>query len=472
MPFLLLLILTLICIQGKWPNPLGWNSPLVVSAVTWGSMAVLVIAAGLVALRASRRLHQDPDQRGLLLRHYGKLRRYHGYTLITVFIATLYLGGWGWAVKHIASLIPGVELLILTPFLGGLVLSWALFYNIELAAHETNPLPHDSGLFIGRWTYVLLQLRQNLLLVFPPLLLLLIQQTVFWAFPSLQDSTVFLPIFAVALLAAIFIGIPFVLRLLLGLKPLPEGPLRERLLATSRRLRFRCNDILLWNTRNAMANAMVTGPLPILRYVVLTDRLVRDMTPDEVEAVFGHEMGHVKHHHMLFYFGFLVGSLVVLAGAWEGLRLFVDTYLASRVPQVNDWLQNSEFLGLLPMVALLATYVFVVFGFLSRRCERQADIYGCRAVSPQTFIEALEKVARLNGISRDRPGWLSSWQHSTIARRVEFLQNMCVDPALEPRFQRRVRFIKWSMVFTLVSVIAAVYTLLGGETVMNILARL
>jgi STE24 endopeptidase len=472
MPFLLLLILTLICIQGQWPNPLGWQSALVASALTWGSMAVLVVAAGLLALRASRNLHRDPDHRASLLRRYGKLRRYHGYALIAFFLAALYLGGWGWAVKETAHLVPGVELFILMPFLTALVLSWALFYNIEKAAHEASPLPCDAEPFLGRWSYVILQLRQNLLLVFPPLLLLIIQQSVFLLFPSLQSNDVFLPLFAIALLAAIFIGIPFVLRLLLGLKPLPEGPLRDRLLATSRRLRFRCNDILLWNTRNAMANAMVTGPLPILRYVVLTDRLVREMTPDEVEAVFGHEIGHIKHHHMLFYFGFLVGSLVVLAGAWEGLRLLVDTHLAAWVPHINDWLQSSEFLGLLPMIVLLATYVFVVFGFLSRRCERQADIYGCRAASPQTFIEALEKVARLNGISRDHPGWLSSWQHSTIARRVEFLEKMCADPGLEPRFQRRVRFIKWSMVGTLVGVIAAVYTLLGGQTVMNILARL
>ena len=50
---------------------------------------------------------------------------------------------------------------------------------------------------------------------------------------------------------------------------------------------------------------------------------------------------------------------------------------------------------------------------------------GGRGLCPtgiRTFIDALEKVARLNGISRDRPGWLQSWQHSTIARRVEFLQ--------------------------------------------------
>ena len=49
----------------------------------------------------------------------------------------------------------------------------------------------------------------------------------------------------------------------------------------------------------------------------------------------------------------------------------------------------------------------------------------------QTFIQALEKVALLNGMSRDKPGFLQSWQHSTIARRVGFLHSLLTDPWAE-----------------------------------------
>src|SRR5262249_1764559 len=59
-----------------------------------------------------------------------------------------------------------------------------------------------------------------------------------------------------------------------------------------------------------------------------------------------------------------------------------------------------------------------------------------------TFIRALEKVAAVNGISRDRPGFLQSWQHGSIGRRIEFLQRMLLDPGLERRFQRRVFLFK------------------------------
>ena len=133
---------------------------------------------------------------------------------------------------------------------------------------------------------------------------------------------------------------------------------------------------------------------------------------------------------MLYYLSFLLLSLTVLG---LGMKDFLPEELSI----------ERQDLAVIPLVGALGAYIFLVFGFLSRRCERQADIYGCRAVSCgqtdclghtaetelvprgrglcptgiRTFIDALEKVAFLNGISRDRPGWLQSWQHSTIARR-------------------------------------------------------
>ena len=61
----------------------------------------------------------------------------------------------------------------------------------------------------------------------------------------------------------------------------------------------------------------------------------------------------------------------------------------------------------------------------------------------RTFIQALERVADVNGIHRKRPGWLQSWQHSTIARRVAFLEGVLANPLAERHFQKRVRLIKW-----------------------------
>ena len=198
-----------------------------------------------------------------------------------------------------------------------------------------------------------------------------------------------------------------------------------------------------------MANAMVTGVLPWARYIVLTDRLIYELSPEELESVLGHEIGHVKHHHMFFYTLFLLGSLVTLGVLWQACENLLkstrmDQFLHEQAPFLRDW--SWELFAAFPPLVLGGLYLYLVFGFLSRFCERQADIFGCRTVSSQVFISALEKVAVLNGIDREKPGWFSSWRHPTIARRVDFLQQLGGRPRLgKPRFQRRLGIIKWSM---------------------------
>jgi Zn-dependent protease with chaperone function len=271
---------------------------------------------------------------------------------------------------------------------------------------------------------------------------------------------------------------PWVLRLVLGVRPLPPGPLRDRLEATARRLRFRYSDILLWDTRGGVANAMVAGPIPWVRYVFLSDRLLDQLTPDEVEAVFGHEVGHVRHGHLLYYMAFMVLSLMLLIGLWTlGLQLVFGESSASEMAGAWETWRDG------PAMLLMGAYVFVVFGFLSRRCERQADVYGCRAVSCpaatctghapdvalapagrglcptgiRTFINALNKVADLNGISRRKPGWLQAWLHASIGRRVDFLEQLMTDRALEARFQRRLGLLKWGLLLGLGAALAALF---------------
>src|SRR5262249_49185482 len=151
----------------------------------------------------------------------------------------------------------------------------------------------------------------------------------------------------------VFTCMPWIVRGILGLKPLPDGLVRERLLALSKRLHFRFSNVLLWNTRGGIANGMVVGLFPFLLYVVLTDRLVREMTTEEVEGVFGHEVGHVKHRHMFYYLGFLMISLAVVTQAWEALDLEKLLHLESR-----------KDLAVLPLVGLLGMYIFLIFGFI------------------------------------------------------------------------------------------------------------
>jgi len=479
MPFLLLLFLTLVCVPDEWPAPWGVLASPAVSAGLTG-LGVLLVAgfARAIAAGATRRLTLNPGHRVRVLRRYGRLRTYHIFVLIAVYAVSLYVLGWGWTVQQFcgsgAQMLPGAEVLILAPFLAGLVLSWVAFYDAERALHYADE-SESVERYWSRGAYVTFHVRQNLALVLAPLLLLLLMKGLRRLFPENEEEPWewwLITLASVALFLSVFVGMPWLLRLALGLRPLPPGPLRDRLEATADRLHFRCSNILAWNTRGGVANAMVAGVVPWVRYVLLTDRLMSELTPDEVEAVFGHEVGHVKHHHMLYYLGFLLVSVVLVGVLWHWLAVYLHF----------DDRKDATLQGL-PLVTMLGAYIFVVFGFLSRRCERQADVYGCRAVSCaqtaccgheegvelaprgrglcptgiRTFIEALEKVARLNGISRDNPGWLWSWQHSTIARRVEFLQSVLADRSLERRFQRRVALVKWGLFLGLLAVLAVLF---------------
>jgi Zn-dependent protease with chaperone function len=506
MPFFLLLLLALACFPERWPQPLAWvgipdGDPWLFAALTWGGVLLLVADAAEIAWRTRHDLSCSPLLREETLHRFAVWRQYHGYALYLFFELAVFVCGWGWTVQTWLTpadsglMWPGAELLVLAPFFVPLACSWFFYYDAERAAHRTGPPSEALQPFWGRGAYVGFHLRQNLALIAAPLVLLLADKGLRRALPPGQYDWIFTTLSAV-LLVTVFVGLPWILRLALGLRPLPPGPMRDRLERCARRLHFRCSNILLWNTHGGVANAMVAGIVPWLRYVLLTDRLLAELTPDEVEAVFGHEIGHVKDRHMFYYLGFVILSVTVVAGLWRLAANYLIAAPPLPEPAVN-WVAAPEFfmapepppappandwdLEVVPLFTLAGTYIFVVFGFLSRRCERQADVFGCRAVSClqkdcaghrseevlaphgrglcptgiRTFIAALEKVAHVNGINRSRPGWLQSWQHSTIARRVEFLQRVLADPGLEPRFQRRVGLVKWGLLLALAATLCA-----------------
>jgi STE24 endopeptidase len=452
MPFLLLFLLTLTCLQPEWPAPPDWLGATGCIAVTWAGVLLFWLWAALWTHGNRRRLLDDPMHRGHWMRRFAAGRGNHFFALLGFFLVALFLG-WGWIVKaheETSRPLPGLELLLLTPLVMGLVGSWALFYPMERAAHDVSLYP-DNEQFLSRWAYVGLQARHNLLLVVPPLALLCAKEVFFHFFPDLEQAGESVMLLSVGLLAAAFICMPLVLRIFLGLRSMPPSPLRSRLEATGRRLHFRFADILLWNTRGTVANAMVTGVVPWVRYVVVTDRLCETLTEEEIEGVFGHEVGHIKHHHIFFYLLFIFASLIALGGlihladaAFD--REAVKEWIAGATPSLLEFVRNLKYYVLLPILGLFAFYIFIVFGYLSRRCERQADIYGSRTTTLDAFISALEKVALINGIPRDRPGWLWSWQHGTIGQRVAFLEKMKGDTTVEKDFQRNLSFLKWGVV--------------------------
>jgi hypothetical protein len=331
-------------------------------------------------------------------------------------------------------------------------------------------------------------------MVFLPVLLVIVQLGVLRVYPSLLDS-VWAKLAAFAGLFVLILFIPSLVPLVLGLKKMRPGPLRDRLEAAAKRVGVRYRHLYVWDTRGNLATAMVTGLVPRFRQIVFTDLLLQTLSEDEVEAVFGHEVGHVRHGHLLYYAVFLLLSFLTLGAGYRLVELGMGRVLL-----------DQQALLVLSVVAT-GCYLFLVFGFVSRRCERQADVFGCKAVScadPQcsghgpdtplvargkalcrtgvgTFVRALERVEEINGAARGavaaaRRGlfgrmagllrfvgvWLGTWQHSTIAKRVAFLRTLAEDPKRERRFQWRVTALRWGLLVVLVAGVVWVAARNGG----------
>ena len=216
--------------------------------------------------------------------------------------------------------------------------------------------------------YVLFVPRHHALLVFMPVGLTIAQFGLVRQFPELLAR----PEAKVAALAFVFLfilAVPSLVPLVLGLRKMPAGPLRSRLERAAGRLGVRYHDLYVWDTRRNLATAMVAGLVPQVRNIVFTDLLLESLTEDEVEGVLGHEAGHVKHGHLLYYAVFLLLSFLTLGAVYQLVGQAVGA----------AWLPNDLALAL----ALVTTgaYLFLVFGVVSRRCERQADVFGCKALS-------------------------------------------------------------------------------------------
>ncbi len=500
MPILLILLVTAACLELPWPAPpagLSAGRAVALSAVV---TTLPVLLAATLSRWVALTLARDPNRRPEVLHGYIRGRRWLSFGMIAVAIGVIVGCGWGWAIWHtlavqhngVNQLIPGAEALVPLPYILMLLGCWAAYHRAEMALHRTAPPEVAARRF---WTlpgYVLFHARQLALLVLFPVALFAAQQGLSRWFPVTVRSVLYQFVAAAGgVLLVIFL--PRRVKPLLGLKRLPAGPARDRLEATARRVDCRLTDLLVWPTRGAVANALVIGVTPWARYVILTDRLMENLQPDELDAVFGHEAGHVNRGHIGYYAGFFVLSAAVATAAVIGAEQLFDywgwTVSAGHRP---GW-QAA------PPVLLMCAYVFVVFGLVSRRCERQADVYGARAGScgdpwcdghtaetiqplgdrhicrtgTLSLVQALGKVAALNGL--DNPGvplglwakaWsrLRAWQHGPVGDRVEFLMRLADDPALADRYDREVGQFRWMVLGLLLAALLILGTAVGwGE---------
>jgi Zn-dependent protease with chaperone function len=249
-------------------------------------------------------------------------------------------------------------------------------------------------------------------------------------------------VLAIGGIVLLYVFLPVALRYIWKTRRMEDGPLRRRLADLCRRADMPCSDILVWDTFGGhVVNACVTGITRFARYVMVTDALMDALDPLEIEAVFAHEIGHVKRHHMswyvLFALAFVAGLLV-----FDPAELEFSAGLA------------GELVSLDTLVLLVATTLYwgLGFGVLSRRMELESDLYAAELVGePTAFVSALERIAFFSGRARSA----GNWRHFSIAKRTQFVLDCAGDPAKAARFKRRMRLVRAVLVVLAVAGVVA-----------------
>lgn len=213
-----------------------------------------------------------------------------------------------------------------------------------------------------------------------------------------------------------------ILPLFYKLTPLEDGPMKDAILAQCARVRLHVNGIFQFDlSRNTKkANAGFTG-IGKARRIILGDTLVKEFTPDEVETVFAHELGHYKYRHVTI--GIVAGIVSTFLGLYVASVLHARSLAWFGIPAVTD-------IAGLPLLALwLAVFGLVtspVGNILSRYHERQADRFAVVSTGkPGAFASALRKLAAMN-LADPEPHPLVEflfYSHPSIGKRLRSVES-------------------------------------------------
>jgi STE24 endopeptidase len=229
--------------------------------------------------------------------------------------------------------------------------------------------------------YFQLQLRMQILMTVAPLLLmLLIHDLVALAvhgLPIRVNGDGLELGSSLASVAAVLIWGPEILRRVVKTRPLADGPLRQRLAGMAGRCGIGYRDILLWDTGSQVANAMVMGLRANLRYVIISDLLIETLSDQQIEAVFAHELGHVRHRHIPRLAMFMGMLMLIMMGPATTLH-----NVLARGGMPDNWAVD------LAQWLVFGGAFFATFGYVLRHFERQADLFAARALLSRQVVVA------------------------------------------------------------------------------------
>ena len=465
--FILAAVLCMYGLRDLTPVISGRDHPLLTLTLVGLQIVLVSLLALLLSRLAIARLAQPIKQQGRRGGLHRQLSLVMHIVLLALFACDIYLVGWADLASVVVQPVPVLadELLILFPLLISWIIVQALLYGLDRAVRLQAWQDMGEREIWSRRRYLLFHIQAGVTPVLIPLVLLMglidSLELIGPYLPTDRSSDVLVVAILVLGAGLIILCAPVLIRLAWGCRALQTGPMRQRLEGVGQRGKLHYGEILLWQTGNMVANAAVMGFWWPLRYLVVTDALLKDLSQEEVEAVFAHEVGHIKRHHLLYYLLFMVGLNLVVYNCLELLGKYWPMFREGSTAMILQ-------------IGLLVTAFLVLFGWISRRFERDADVWavehtgcpggycqpGCplydlhrteQGESPRgqprerlcplavrCFAGSLQRIAFLNAI----PQQARSWRHSSISSRMNLLYRLSSVSGELARFQRVIRLIK------------------------------
>ena len=159
------------------------------------------------------------------------------------------------------------------------------------------------------------------------------------------------------------------------------------------------------------ANAMVDS---FFGYgnIFFSDYLLENLDSREIEAVFMHEVGHIKKHHITIrnILLMMIAPLLYITG--------------SIMDEIEKYWHINICLGIIFLIVVLVLYIVFAFFYISRRQEYEADMYAAKKISNSEYLcSALKKLYRLNDILESKRDNEIIKTHPIIDKRIERIRN-------------------------------------------------
>ena len=205
-------------------------------------------------------------------------------------------------------------------------------------------------------------------------------------------------------------------------EPLDDDEFKKPIEKLLEKIDFKSRGLFVMNAslRSTHGNAFFTG-FGKNKRIVFFDTLLKTITPDEMEAILGHELGHYKLGHIKKG---LLSSLVFG---------FIGFYLLSEILQSDNFFLDHGLESLtiyskfLLFYLVIGSYTFFTKPFtsaLSRKREFEADDFSFQYTSGEYMISGLLKLSKDNASNLTPDPLYSSYyySHPPIAERVQSIE--------------------------------------------------